>query len=109
MGREKKNLFEWEEPKENPKEEKVVQYLTTWLMMYGKGFIENDAASKVDELISDVNEECWSYALNKGYIYNVGWTRYGAVDMKSRLTKAGLEFINHGLQQGERQWGIEVK
>jgi|688.fasta_scaffold303440_5 hypothetical protein len=105
MGRIKKNKVEWEETKENPKEEKVVQYLTTWLMMYGKGFIEHDEASKVDDLISDWNEVCWSYALDKGYIYNVGWTRYHAVDMKSRLTKAGLEYINRGLQQGE-QHGI---
>jgi hypothetical protein len=98
MGREKKNKFEWHGTTEEIKEEKVVQYLTTWLMTYGKGFIEHDEASKVDELISDWDEVCWSYALNKGYIYNVGWTRYGAVDMKSRLTKAGIAFINRGLQ-----------
>jgi len=98
-----------EKPPENPKGEKMISYLTTWLMLYGKGFITEDEATKIDDLIDDDNEVCWSHALDKGYIYNTGWARYSAVDGKTRLTKAGLEFINHGLQERGTAWGIEVK
>jgi len=86
-------------PPENPKEERMISYLTTWLMLYGKGFITEDDAMKIDDLINDDDEVCWSHALDMGYIYNTGWTKQHAVDGKTRLTKAGLGFINHGLQE----------
>jgi hypothetical protein len=96
-------------PRVTPK--RMKQYLMTWLIMFGKDFITQEESIKVDEAIGDDDEDCWLDALKYGYIYNYGYaTESQIVTDKTRLTKKGITFINHGLQLGEEiKWQRQTK
>ena len=81
---------------------RMKQYLMTWLIMFGKDFITQEQSLKVDEAIEDEDEDCWLCALKYGYIYNYGYSADDqVVTDKTRLTKKGIKFINHGLEIGD--------
>lgn len=69
-------------------------YLLTWLMLYGTKFIDLDATVEVDDSMDDFMTYHWMRALDRGYIYNAGYTRTGEVSEMTRLTKKGLALIN---------------
>jgi hypothetical protein len=97
MAETKKNKYGYPFPKKPP-DELLTCYLTTWLIMHGKTFITEAQASDLDEMIDDDAEICWSYCLDSGYIYNPQYSNHAHVGDKTKLTKAGIAFIN-----GERQ------
>ena len=86
-----------------PSRKRMVRYLTTWLIMHGKGYIDQEQSLAIDYLIGDDDEECWSYALDEGLVYNAGYSHYKVSGNKSRLTKKAIQYINHGLQKEKRK------
>lgn len=89
--------------KELPSRKRMVRYLTTWLIMHGKEYIGQEQALALDDLIGDGDEECWSYALDEGLVYNAGYSHYKVSGNKSKLTKKAIQYINHGLQKEKRK------
>jgi hypothetical protein len=91
--------------------ERMKEFLMAWLIMYGKDFITQKESIKVDEAIGDEDEDCWLDALKYGYIFNHGYSSDDqVVTDKTRLTKKGIKFINHGLQLGEEiKWQRQTK
>lgn len=73
--------------------ESMRTYLMTWLVMHGTKFIDLDATCEVDDAIEDALCWHWDSALERGYVYNIGYARSGETSEMSRLTKKALAFI----------------
>lgn len=87
-----------------PPDKQLTRYLTTWMIMHGQEYITEAQSIAIDETIGDDDEMCWSYCLDQGYIYNPNLNSRGYIGDKTKLTKAGIQFINRSLYK-EKQDG----
>ncbi len=68
-------------------DERMAEFILTWLSMWGMRKVSLDEASDVDKAIDDEDEWCWSVALAEGFIKR-------DIDRENpRLTKKALNFL----------------
>ncbi len=48
--------------------ERMREYLLTWLAVCGNEVVDIDTATEVDVMIGDIDELCWSIAIGEGFI-----------------------------------------
>jgi hypothetical protein len=49
-------------------DERMREYLLTWLTVCGNDVVDIDTATEVDVMIGDIDELCWSIAIDEGFI-----------------------------------------
>ena len=75
---------EWHE---SVTDERMAEFIMTWLTMFGMDKTTLEKASDVDDAIDDEDEWCWSVALAEGFIKR-------DIDRENpRLTKKAIKFI----------------
>jgi hypothetical protein len=69
-------------------DERMMEYLLTWLTVCGSSWTGMDEACEVDTLIDDEDEQCWNVALGEGFI-----TKHKSIFHRYKLTKVALTYI----------------
>jgi hypothetical protein len=76
-------------------DERMMEYLLTWLAVLGNEVVDIDEATEVDEIIGDIDELCWSIAIDEGFISRAK----GEVERIYHLTDTAYDYIK-GEQNG---------
>ncbi len=79
--------------------EDVVEYILTWMAMFGNVGLVLPELCKLDDILDDPDEEAWRYAKDNGYIErytdDVSETRY-------RLTTKAFLLLDEVAKKGKQ-------
>jgi hypothetical protein len=76
-------------------DERMMEYLLTWLSVWGNEVVDIDKATEIDVMIGDIDELCWSIAIDEGFISRA----FREVERIYHLTDKAYDYIK-GEQNG---------